>query len=115
MSTVEWTLQGMLLALLALAIPFAWRLERQLGALRRDRPALEQGAAGFAEATKQAESALIRLRATAEAAGRGVAERVAQAEPLREDLRFLVERAEGLADRLEELVRAARPLAPVGA
>ena len=33
------------------------------------------------------------------------------AEALREDLRFLVERAEGLADRLEGAVRQYRPLA----
>ena len=82
----------------------------QLGALRRDRPALEAGAAGYGEATRQAEATLARLRATAEAAGRGVAEKVAAAEPLREDLAFLIERAESLADRLEGLVRPARPL-----
>ncbi|MFT8245280.1 DUF6468 domain-containing protein [Roseomonas sp. BN140053] len=111
MSGIEWVLQAVLLLLLLAALPFAWRLERQLSALRQDRPALQAGAEGFAEATRQAEAALVRLRATAEGAGRGVAERVAQAKPLREDLRFLVERAEALADRLERLVRDARPLA----
>ncbi len=111
MSVSEWLLQGMLLLLLVAAIPFAWRLEKQLGALRRDRPALEAGAADFGEATRQAEAALARLRATAEGAGRAVAEKVAVAEPLREDLKFLIERAESLADRLEGLVRVARPLA----
>jgi hypothetical protein len=40
-----------------------------------------------------------------------VAERIAAAEPLREDLRFLTERAEALADRLDAAVRAARPAA----
>ena len=111
MSVSEWLLQGLLLLLLCAAVPFAWRLEKQLGALRRDRPALEAGAADFGEATRQAEATLARLRATAESAGRGVAEKVAAAEPLREDLKFLIERAESLADRLEGLVRAARPLA----
>jgi hypothetical protein len=62
-----------------------------------------------------AEAAMVRLRAAAELAGRQVAERVAVAEPLRDDLRFLAERAEGLADRLEALVRAARPLAAAAA
>ena len=42
-------------------------------------------------------------------AGRQVAERMAAAEPLREDLRYLIERAEALADRLDGSVRAARP------
>ena len=58
-----------------------------------------------------AEAASLRLRATAEGAGRQVAERLAAAEPMRDDLRYLVERAEGLADRLEGLVRSARPMA----
>jgi hypothetical protein len=40
-----------------------------------------------------------------------LAERLAAVEPMRDDLRYLVERAETLADRLEGLVRTARPLA----
>jgi len=79
--------------------------------LRQDRKALEGSAAGFQEATRLAEAALVRLRAATELAGRQVAERVAAAEPLRDDLRYLAERAEGIADRLDMLVRSARPLA----
>jgi len=109
MSTLEWISQGALLLLLAVAVPFAWRLERQISALRREGAALEAGAAGIAAASEAAEATLARLRATAEQAGRNVAERVAVAEPLREDLRFLTERAEQLADRLDGLVRQVRP------
>jgi hypothetical protein len=115
MSMLEWALQLALLALLGAAVPFSWRLERQLAALRKDRAALEGSAAGFAEATRMAEAALVRLRAATELAGRQVAERTAAAEPVRDDLRYLVERAEALADRLDSLVRAARPLASEGA
>jgi hypothetical protein len=109
MTSLEWALQLLLLGLLAVAIPFAIRLERQLAALRRERGALESGAAGIQEAARVAEAAIIRLRAAAEGAGKGVAERIAVAEPLRDDLRFLTERAEALADRLDATVRAARP------
>jgi hypothetical protein len=111
MSWLEWGLQLAVLLLLGGALPFVFRLERALTALRRDRAAIEGGAASLAEATRMAEAASIRLRASAEMAGRQVAERMAAAEPLREDLRYLVERAEGLADRLDGTVRAARPLA----
>ena len=37
---------------------------------------------------------------------------MAAAEPLRDDLRYLLQRAEAVADRLDELVRAARAAAP---
>lgn len=121
MSALEWGLQLVLLGMLAAAIPFALRLERVLADLRRDRAAIEGGGREFQEAARLAEGAVQRLRASAEQAGKQVSERIAVAEPLRDDLRYLVERAESLADRLDGLVRAARPsaaeapLAPVAA
>jgi len=113
MSHVEWILQGVLLALLVAALPFALRLERGLAALRRDRAALADGMQGFEAATQEAQLALSGLRGALETQAR----QVAVAEALREDLRFLVERAEGLADRLEVLVREGRSAAspPIGA
>ncbi len=119
MGLVEWLLQLLVIALLAVALPFVLRLERELRALRRDRAALESGAAGLGEATRMAEAALMRLRAAAETSGRQVAEKLALAEPLRDDLRYLIERAEALADRIEGQIRAARqvagPAAPAAA
>ena len=110
-SWLEWGLQVTLLVLLGAAIPFAIRLERALREIRKDRVAMETSAQGLSEAAAAAESAILRLRATAELAGRQVQERVTTAEPLRDDLRFLIERAEALADRLEVAVRAGRPMA----
>ena len=72
---------------------------------------MDTSAQGLSEAAAAAESAILRLRTTAELAGRQVQERVTTAEPLRDDLRFLIERAEELADRLESIVRASRPMA----
>ena len=111
MSTLEWIAQGVLLALLLVLLPVGWRRERRIAALRRAGGGLQNGAQGIAAATEAAEGALARLRATAENSGRMVAERVATAEKLRDDLAFLVERAEILADRLERLVREGRPRA----
>lgn len=111
MTMLEWSLQLVLLLMLGAAIPFALRLERALREIRADRSALDGSAQGLSEAARMAEAAMVRLRASAELAGRQVAERTATAEPLRDDLRYLVERAEALADRLEGLVRAGRPLA----
>jgi hypothetical protein len=109
-SWLEWGLQLAVLLLLGAAIPFAIRLERALREIRKDRNAMETSAQGLSEAAAAAESAILRLRATAELAGRQVQERVKTAEPLRDDLRFLIERAETLADRMEVLVRAGRPM-----
>lgn len=115
MGWLELGLQIATMALLAGAMPLVFRLERALTAARRDRAALEESATGITEATRLAEAAAIRLRAAAEGAGRQVAERLAAAEPVRDDLRYLAERAEGLADRLDGLIRAARPLSPAEA
>jgi hypothetical protein len=111
MGMIEWSLDLAVVLLLGAALPLVVRLERTLAAVRRDRAALEGSAGSLAEATRLAEAASIRLRAAAEAGGRQVAEKLAAAEPLRDDLRYLVERADALADRMETLVRAARPLA----
>jgi predicted trehalose synthase len=110
MTLLEWLANAALLALLLAAIPFAWRLDRRLDALRLIGGDLGDGARGIGEATEAAETALARLRATAEQSGRLVAERVATAEKLRDDLAFLAERAEVIADRLDALVRQARPV-----
>lgn len=107
MTMIEWILQGALLLLLLAAIPFALRLERGLAAIRRDRAALNDGAEGFEAATRGAQSVLATLKSALEVQAR----QTAAAEALREDLRFLVDRAESLADRLEVAVRQGRPLA----
>lgn len=110
MSVIEWAVQITVIVLLGATLPMAWRLDRMLRALRADRIALEQGALGLGEATQQAEGVLQRLRQTAEQTSRQIAERVAGADSIREDLRYLVERSESLADRLEAAVQAARPM-----
>lgn len=111
MGWIEWALQCVVILLLAVSLPFVLRLERTLAAVRRDRGVLESSAGNLNDATRMAEAASIRLRAAAEGGGRHLAEVLATAEPLRDDLRYLVERAEALADRLEAAVRTARPLA----
>jgi hypothetical protein len=111
MGWTEWALQCVVILLLVTALPLVLKLERTLAAVRRDRAVLESSAGNLTEATRLAEAASIRLRAAAEGGGRQLAERLAAAEPLRDDLRYLVERAEAMADRLEAAVRAARPMA----
>jgi len=98
-------------ALLALTLPMAWRLDRMLRALRADREALARGADGLAEASREAEAVLARLRAATEQGDRQFAERLKAAGLAQDDLRYLLERAETIATRLEAAVQAGRPLA----
>ena len=111
MPDMEWILELVLVLLLVATLFQAVRLERALGVLRRDRGALEALVAGFNASTRQAESGIERLRAAADGAGRLIERQVAASVSLKDDLSFLTERGDRLADRLDALVRAARPLA----
>lgn len=111
MRVMEWALDLVLIVLLAATLFHAVRLERALGVLKRDRATLELLVAGFNASTRQAERGIERLRATADGAGQQVARQAEAAMGLKDDLAFLTERGERLADRLDGLVRAARPLA----
>ena len=110
MAAMEWLLEVALALLLAATLFHAIRLERALGVLKRDRAALEELVAGFNASTRQAESGIDRLRSAADGAGRQMAKQIESAATLKDDLMFLSERGERLPDRMEKLVRAARPL-----
>lgn len=109
---MEWTLELVLVALLLATLLQAIRLERALGALKRDQASLESLVTGFNASTHQAESGIQRLRAAADGAGRQIETQVAKSVALKDDLAFLTERGERLADRLDGQVRAAQPLTP---
>jgi chromosome segregation ATPase len=109
---MEWTLEIVLTVLLLATLIQALRLERALGVLKRDRSSMEALVNGFNISTAQVESGIQRLRAAAEGIGRQLDTQITKSIALKEDLAFLTDRAEKMADRLERMVRAARPLAP---
>jgi len=110
-------LDGVLIILLAVTLFHALRLERALGVLKRDRGVLEALVEGFNDSTRQAEAGIERLRVATDGAGRQIARQIETAQRLRDDLNFLGERGDRLAERLERVVRTARmhadQLAPV--
>ena len=108
---MEWTLEIVLVVLLGATLFQAIRLERALGMLKRDRASLESLVVGFNASTHQAETGIQRLRAAADGAGRQIESQLGKSVSLKDDLAFLTERGDRLADRLDGLVRAARPLA----
>ena len=115
MNLLDITLECVLVVLLGATLLHAIRLERALGILRGERSALGDAVATLESGTRQAESGVEALRTAAENAGRQLARHVERAAALQDDLKFLHARGEGIADRLEELVRTGRPLAALHA
>jgi hypothetical protein len=109
MTGLDWGLQVVLLLLLLATMFHAVRLQRALGVLRRDRAALEELVNGFNESTRQAEDGIDRLRAAADGVGRQLGRQIDLARTLKNDLVFLGERGEKLADRLDKGVRQKSP------
>src|SRR6202042_340148 len=111
MADMEWFLEIALVALLAATLFHAVRLERALGVLKRDRSALQDLIDGFNTSTRQAELGIERLRGVAEGTGLQIAGQLDAAVALKDDLTLLIDRGDRLADRIDALVRAGRPLA----
>jgi len=109
---MEWLLDITLVLLLTLTLFHALRLERALGVLQRDRAALEELIGRFNTSTREAEQGVEQLRMAAEGAGRQIARQVETATGLKDDLVFLIDRGERVAERLDGMVRAARPFVP---
>ena len=103
------------IALLLIAtIGYAVTLNNRLMSLRRNRDDLAKTIAAFNDATLRAESSIPKLRRAADEAGNGLQERVEKAQSLRDDLAFMIERADTMANRLENSIRSARTEAKGG-
>ncbi|HSV28640.1 MAG TPA: DUF6468 domain-containing protein [Candidatus Omnitrophota bacterium] len=94
--------------LLIATIGYAVILNSRLTALRKNRDDLAKIIVAFNEATVRAEASIPKLKKAAEDAGLGLQERVEKAQSLRDDLAFMIERADTMANRLENGVRSAR-------
>ncbi|OFX08773.1 MAG: hypothetical protein A2516_09090 [Alphaproteobacteria bacterium RIFOXYD12_FULL_60_8] len=107
---MNWTiaLDILIVSLLIPTIAYAVILNGKLSALRKNRDDLAKVIQGFNEATLRAEAGIPKLRQAAGDASQSLHDEVAKAQALRDDLAYMVERGESLADRLESSVRAAR-------
>lgn len=94
--------------LMIATIGYAVMLNNRLTALRKNRDDLAKIIINFNEATVRAESSIPKLRKAAEDSGAVLQERVEKAQSLRDDLAFMIERADTMANRLENAVRSAR-------
>src|SRR3954470_4001558 len=106
--TTGMILDVVVILLLVPTIVYAVILNRRLAALRRSREELSKVVSSFNEATMRAEAGIPKLKKATTEANHTLKERVDKAQTLRDDLAFMIERAEELAARLEGAVRAAR-------
>jgi hypothetical protein len=106
--TTGMILDIVVILLLVPTIVYAVILNRRLTALRRSREELSKVVNSFNEATMRAEAGIPKLKKATTEANHTLKDRVEKAQTLRDDLAFMIERAEELAARLEGAVRAAR-------
>ena len=98
-------------ALLVATIAYAWQLNRRLGAWRTDKAQFVDLVRDFNAAAERAERGVKQLKAEGDQVARALEGLVAKGTGLRDDLAFIIERAEPLADRLADSMRALRAAA----
>jgi hypothetical protein len=112
MGFMQWVLEIGLMGLLIATLIQAVRLGRALAVLKRDRAPLEALVNGFSGGMRDAQDGIDRLRQAADGAGKRLAQQIESGNALRDDLAYIMDRAERLADRLDHAVQATRAYEP---
>ena len=94
-------LDSMIVILLVAMIVYSVILNRRLAALRNNRSEMEQAVRHFGDAAIRADESIRALKANSDQAGQTLQAEVQKAQTLRDEIKFLVEAGERLADRLE--------------
>lgn len=87
------------LVLIAVLV-YAWRLDRKLKDLEKNRLAIQKSLGDFSQATSRAESAIQQLRSTAQEVDGNVESQLSRAVSLRDELNFLIDAADKIANRI---------------
>src|SRR3546814_3721621 len=90
----------LLIVLLLPTLVYVVLLHRRLSSLRADREAVDAVVERMNEATRRADAALKGIRQTAEQAKTTLDEPTVRAQALRDELSFLVQRADAAGERL---------------
>ena len=102
-------LDGLIVVMLAATIFYASALSRRLNQLRDNRREMETAVRRFAEASIKADASVKGLKRTADESGTNLQKLIDRSQALRDELSFLVEAAEAVADRLETGSGTTRP------
>ena len=112
MANLELIINIIIIALLIPTIVYAYRLNGNLKALRQNQKSLAQLVNALNEATFKAENSIPKLKSVTEHSSEGLKEVVDSAKELKDDLLFINERADNLADRLENVISNSRNIKP---
>ncbi len=94
--------------LLVVMIGFSALLSRRLSNLRDGRGELDGAIAAFAAASESAEASVQKLKRHAESRNSDLQESIDSGRALRDELAFLLDRAEDQSKRLDTLIRSGR-------
>ena len=108
MDSFELIINLTIICLLVPTIIFAYRLNKNLSVLRQNQKSLAELVKSLNEATFKAENSIPKLKSVTEHSSEGLKEVVDSAKTLKDDLTFINERADNLADRLEIMIKDGR-------
>ena len=108
MNNLEMITDIVIIALLIPTIIYAYSLNKSLNILRQNQKSLAQLVSALNEATFKAENSIPKLKSVTEHSSEGLKEVVDNAKELKNDLLFINERADSLADRLENVISSSR-------
>ena len=112
MANLELIINLIIIALLLPTIIYAYKLNKNLKELRQNQKSLAQLVAALNDATFKAENSIPKLKTATEHSSEGLKEVVDNAKELKNDLLFINERADSLADRLENVISTGRTIQP---
>lgn len=99
-----WTVASniVLILIMAAGIFYAWRLQRALSSLAKNRQEMEKFVSDFSGSILRAQKAITDLQDTARNAGSDVEAHLTRAQGLRDELSFLIDAADKIATRLSD-------------
>lgn len=93
-------INGVGVLVLVAVLVYAWRLDRKLKDLEKNRLDIQKSLTDFTNATSRAERAIQQLRETAQEVDGSVEGQLSRAVGLRDELNFLIDAADKIANRI---------------
>lgn len=110
MGSIELIINIIIIGLLIPTIIYAYRLNKNLTILRQNQSSLSKLIQSLNEATYKAENSIPKLKSATQSTSGELKEVVNSAKTLKDDLTFINERADNLADRLENVIHNSRKM-----